>query len=56
MVWAGICHDGRTQLEIVQGILNAVKYRDNIPEIRTFARPGVQRAVSSAVIIRSGGE
>ena len=30
MVWAGICHDGRTQLKIVQGILNAVKYRDNI--------------------------
>ena len=27
MVWAGICHDGRTQLKIVQGILNAVKYR-----------------------------
>ena len=30
MVWAGICHDGRTQLKIVQGTFNAVKYRDDI--------------------------
>jgi hypothetical protein len=30
MVWAGICHDGRTQLKIVQGTLSAVKYRDGI--------------------------
>jgi hypothetical protein len=30
MVWAGICHDVRTQLIIVQGTLNAVKYRDDI--------------------------
>jgi hypothetical protein len=30
MVLAGICHDGRTQLKIVQEILNAVKYRDDI--------------------------
>ena len=30
MVWAGICHDGRTQLKIVQGTLNAVKYRADI--------------------------
>ena len=30
MVWAGICHNGRTQLKIVQGTLNAVKYRDDI--------------------------
>ena len=30
MVWAGICHDGCTQLKIVQGTLNAVKYRDDI--------------------------
>jgi len=30
MVWAGICHDGRTQLKIVQGTLNAVKYRYDI--------------------------
>jgi hypothetical protein len=30
MVWAGICHDGRTQLKIVQGTLIAVKYRDDI--------------------------
>ena len=29
MVWAGICHDGRTQLKIVQGTLNTVKYRDD---------------------------
>ena len=28
MVWAGICHDGRTQLKLVQGTLNVVKYRD----------------------------
>jgi hypothetical protein len=30
IVWAGICRDGRTQLKIVQGTLNAVKYRDDI--------------------------
>jgi hypothetical protein len=30
MVWAGICHASRTQLNIVQGTLNAVKYRDDI--------------------------
>ena len=30
MVWAGICHDGRTQLKIVKGTLNVVKYRDDI--------------------------
>ena len=32
MVWAEICHDGCTQLKIVQGTLNAVKYRDDILE------------------------
>jgi hypothetical protein len=30
MVWAGMCHDGRTQLKIVQGTLNVVQYRDDI--------------------------
>ena len=30
MVWSGICHEGRTQLKIVQGTLNAVNYRDDI--------------------------
>ena len=30
MVWAGICHGGCIQLIIVQGTLNAVKYRDDI--------------------------
>jgi hypothetical protein len=30
MVSAGIFHDGRTQLKIVQGTLNVVKYRDDI--------------------------
>jgi hypothetical protein len=30
MVRAGICHDGRTQLKIVQRTLNAIKYRDDI--------------------------
>ena len=30
MVCAGICHDGRTQLKIVQGTLNAVSYRYTI--------------------------
>ena len=30
MVWAEICHDGRAQLKIVQGTLNAVKYRHDI--------------------------
>jgi hypothetical protein len=29
-IWGGICHDGRTQLKIVQGTLNAVKYRNDI--------------------------
>ena len=29
MIWAGICHYGRTQLKVVQGTLNAVKYRDD---------------------------
>jgi uncharacterized membrane protein YeiH len=27
VVWAGICHDVHIQLQIVQGTLNAVKYR-----------------------------
>jgi hypothetical protein len=26
-IWAELCHDGRTQLKIVQGTFNAVKYR-----------------------------
>ena len=30
MVWVGICHGGRTQLKIVQGTLNAVKYIGDI--------------------------
>ena len=30
MVWAGIWHDGRTQLKIIQGTLNAVIYRNDI--------------------------
>jgi hypothetical protein len=30
MVWAGICHASRTQLNIVQGTLNAVKHKDDI--------------------------
>jgi hypothetical protein len=30
MIWAVIFHDGRTQLKIVQGTFNAVKYRDDI--------------------------
>ena len=30
MVWAGMCHDDLTQLKIVQGTLNAVKYSDDI--------------------------
>jgi hypothetical protein len=30
MVWAGICHAVCTQLKIVQGTLNTVKYRDDI--------------------------
>ena len=29
MVWTGMFHDGCTQLKIVQGILNVVKYRDD---------------------------
>ena len=30
MVWGGICHDGRSHLKIVQGTMNAVKYREDI--------------------------
>ena len=30
MIWAGNCHDGCTQLTIVQGTLNAVKYKYGI--------------------------
>ena len=30
MVWAGICLDGFSQLKIVRGTLDAVKYRDDI--------------------------
>ena len=32
VLWSGldICHDGRTQLKVVQGTLNPVKYRDDI--------------------------
>jgi hypothetical protein len=40
-----------TQLKIVQGTLNAIKYRDDILDIWTFARPGALQEVSSAVII-----
>jgi hypothetical protein len=29
MIWAGICHNGHTQLKIVQGTMNAVKNRDD---------------------------
>ena len=38
MVWARICHDGRTLLIIVQGTLNVVIYRDDIldPIVRPF--------------------
>ena len=31
MVWAGISHGHRTQLHFIDGILNAVRYRDEIP-------------------------
>jgi hypothetical protein len=30
LVWAGICHDDRTQIKIAQGTLNAIKYRNDI--------------------------
>jgi hypothetical protein len=30
MVWPGISRDGHTQFKIVDGTLNAVRYRDNI--------------------------
>jgi hypothetical protein len=41
MVWVGICHGGRTQLKIVQGTLNAVKYRGDIldPIVLPFLQP-----------------
>ena len=42
MVWAGIRHDGRSQLKIVQGTLNAVKHRDDIldPIVLPFLQQG----------------
>ena len=38
MVWTENVHDGRIQLKIVQGTLNAVKYRDDIhdPIVRSI--------------------
>jgi hypothetical protein len=33
VVWAGICHDVRTQLKIVQGTLNAVTYTYDILDL-----------------------
>ena len=30
MVWGGICHTGRTELKVIDGTLNAVRYRDDI--------------------------
>jgi hypothetical protein len=41
MAWAGICHDGRTQLKIVQGTFNVVKYRDDI--LDTIGLPFLQQ-------------
>ena len=38
MVKAGICHDGRTQLKLVQRTLNAVKCRDDILDPVLFPR------------------
>ena len=29
LIWAGSCQDDHTQLKIVQGTLNAIKYRDD---------------------------
>jgi len=42
MVWAGICHDGRTQFKIVQETLNAEKFRDEIldPILLPFLQQG----------------
>ncbi len=31
MVWAGICYEQRTQVHFIDGILNAQRYRDEIP-------------------------
>jgi hypothetical protein len=44
MVWAGICHDGRTQLKIVQGTLNALN--------SDLQRRGARAQASLAVIWR----
>ena len=41
MVWAGIFHDGRSQLKIVQEILNVVKYRDDI--LDPIVQPSLQQ-------------
>lgn len=41
MVWAGICHGDRTQLLIIDGNLNAVRYRDEI--LRPIVLPFIRR-------------
>ncbi len=30
MVWAGVCHEQRTQVNFIDGILNAQRYRDEV--------------------------
>jgi hypothetical protein len=51
MVWTGICHDGRTQLKIVQGTLNDVIYRDDI--LDALALPFLQQRSFDHVIQHS---
>lgn len=41
MVWAGICHGDRTQLQFIDGNLNAVRYRDEI--LRPIVVPFIRR-------------
>ena len=40
MMWGGIAHSGKTHLVIVNGNLNAQKYRDDIlaPVVLSFIR------------------
>jgi hypothetical protein len=45
MVWVGITHCGRTDLKIVNGNLNAVRYRDEI--LSAIVQPFIARHMNS---------
>ena len=47
IVWDGVFHDGRTQLKIVQGTLNAVKYRDALLNLCVLIHNTVRQGLAS---------